>query len=227
MKKKTPTVFIVGTNHTIRMLFDGRGIAVVQKIKDASFIQFTGGGDISPQFYDQARHEKTYSQEKRDFVEATLARLLFKDKIPMAGICRGGQLLNVLCGGDMWQDVDGHKTTHRVYAKDTKKIFRVSSVHHQLMIPTKKNSKILLVANETTEKHRFTKGIGGTPIRVDNSKNSLITHDTEIKDGTDVEAVMYPKYRCLCFQGHPEYPGTPEFTDYYFYALAKYLKIKM
>ncbi|KKL00964.1 hypothetical protein LCGC14_2627670, partial [marine sediment metagenome] len=52
---------------------------------------------------------------------------------------------------------DGHRLTHRVYAKDTKKVFNASSVHHQLMVPTRKNSKILLVANETTEKHRFGK----------------------------------------------------------------------
>src|SRR3546814_3238996 len=34
-----------------------------------------------------------------------IARRMHK---PMAGICRGGQFLNVMCGGSMIQHVEGH-----------------------------------------------------------------------------------------------------------------------
>ena len=52
----------------------------------------------------------------------------------MAGICRGGQFLNVMNGGSMHQHIEGHTQSHYITLYSGREI-PVSSTHHQMMIP--------------------------------------------------------------------------------------------
>ena len=67
---------------------------------------FTGGQDIDPALYGQAkRPECCYQAPMRDAQELyMLRRLLAMDK-PVLGICRGLQILNVAAGGTLYQDL--------------------------------------------------------------------------------------------------------------------------
>jgi len=63
----------------------------------------SGGGDIAPAAYGGEPHETIYSVcEERDQFEFTLARaVLARPDVPLLCICRGMQVLNVVCGGTL------------------------------------------------------------------------------------------------------------------------------
>ena len=75
-----------------------------------------GGSDIDPGSYGQERHPETKGMvPERDTVEIALATRAMERDMPILGICRGMQLLNVAAGGTLLQhlpDIVGH-TEHR------------------------------------------------------------------------------------------------------------------
>jgi putative glutamine amidotransferase len=76
----------------------------------------TGGADIDPSTYGAERHPKTVNtRPDRDRAEIALALRALERDLPVLGICRGMQLLNVALGGTLIQhlpDDVGH-TDHR------------------------------------------------------------------------------------------------------------------
>jgi anthranilate synthase component 2/putative glutamine amidotransferase len=77
---------------------------------------FTGGSDLDPALYDEEAHPETFGVHRlRDDAELVLLRAALERDMPVLGICRGIQLLNVALGGDLHQHVpelvghDGHK----------------------------------------------------------------------------------------------------------------------
>lgn len=68
---------------------------------------FSGGSDISPDRYgDTLIHETTYGIDpSRDELEMELVEGALARDIPLFGICRGIQVLNVALGGTLIQDV--------------------------------------------------------------------------------------------------------------------------
>jgi putative glutamine amidotransferase len=66
-----------------------------------------GGDDVEPWRYGAvARDDCNLSlSPELDEVELRLAEWALADGIPVLGICRGIQVLNVACGGTLWQDV--------------------------------------------------------------------------------------------------------------------------
>ena len=66
----------------------------------------TGGHDVSPSLYKEPQKENCgVSCNDRDLLESALyAAALAQDK-PVLGICRGIQLINVLQGGTLYQDL--------------------------------------------------------------------------------------------------------------------------
>jgi putative glutamine amidotransferase len=75
-----------------------------------------GGSDIDPACYDAPRHPETVgTTPERDRSELALAGAAWELGMPLLGICRGMQLLNVARGGTLHQhlpDLVGH-TEHR------------------------------------------------------------------------------------------------------------------
>ncbi len=87
----------------------------VLNIIDALIV--TGGaGDLDPALYGQKPHPETGPvQEERDAYELALVRASIRRRVPVLGICRGMQILNVAYGGGIEQhlpDVIGHEA-HR------------------------------------------------------------------------------------------------------------------
>jgi putative glutamine amidotransferase len=65
-----------------------------------------GGVDIDPSFYHEPRHPQCgRTDPPRDRVEFSLFRWASRDKMPILGICRGLQLINVALGGTLHQDI--------------------------------------------------------------------------------------------------------------------------
>lgn len=204
-----PKVFIVNSNQQYDEMFRGRGWGVVHSITDADLVQFTGGSDVNPLLYGETKHPKTHSDGARDVREKDIyIRALEKD-IPMAGICRGAQFLNVMNGGKLYQHVDNHAIsgTHTVGDLDTSTVINVTSTHHQMMRPSD-SGRVLAICRRSTMKERM--------------DDSLVVINTTPED--DVEVVYYQTTECLCFQPHPEFAGGP-CQDYYFDLLDRYLQL--
>jgi putative glutamine amidotransferase len=63
-----------------------------------------GGADIDPASYGAALHEQTgETRPERDRFELSLVHRAMERGIPVLGICRGGQMVNVACGGTLTQ----------------------------------------------------------------------------------------------------------------------------
>jgi putative glutamine amidotransferase len=68
-----------------------------------------GGADIDPSCYGAAREPATGpARADRDESEWALVNLAFKLGIPLLGVCRGMQLLNVVLGGTLRQHLPDH-----------------------------------------------------------------------------------------------------------------------
>jgi putative glutamine amidotransferase len=77
-----------------------------------------GGADIDPASYGQAAHAETQdSVPERDAFEIALTRAAIERDLPVLGICRGMQLINVALGGTLTQHLPehlGHQEHRRV-----------------------------------------------------------------------------------------------------------------
>jgi putative glutamine amidotransferase len=69
-----------------------------------------GGTDVDPALYGAAREAETDEPDRaRDALEAALLDEALARDLPVLGICRGLQFLNVRLGGALRQHIDGHK----------------------------------------------------------------------------------------------------------------------
>ena len=66
-----------------------------------------GGEDVGPDLYGHDPHPRTApKQVRRDAAELGLLRAALRRGLPVLGICRGIQLLNVACGGTLVQHLE-------------------------------------------------------------------------------------------------------------------------
>ena len=99
-------------------------INVSASLKDLDGVLLTGGGDIDPAHYQEPRHPKTAAPDTaRDAFELELATLALEQNLPILGVCRGLQVVNVAAGGSLIQDIAsevnrplGHQIDHPLYA---------------------------------------------------------------------------------------------------------------
>jgi putative glutamine amidotransferase len=81
-------------------------------------LMLAGGADIDPASYGEQRHAETVeTMPERDAFEIALARAAIERDIPVLGICRGMQLINVALGGTLMQhlpELYGHHEHRRV-----------------------------------------------------------------------------------------------------------------
>ena len=173
------------TRHGYDVLYD------VSKHSKADVIVFTGGSDVSPYIYGEEPHGARGCDPIRDEFEKSIFVEYPTSKIKI-GICRGGQLLNVLNGGKMIQDhglVTGDVSN--VWAgQDGFLTLRVD--HHQGMI-------------------------GRDDIFPDAWNEDVYSEGYAFPD----YAIYYPETKSLCFQPHPEWSHQPT-EDYFFELLERY-----
>ncbi len=215
-----PKVYIVQGNKQISNMFTAYDWDITQNMLEADLVQFTGGSDITPALYNQQKHPRTHSYIGRDQKEKMFFQIAKKKGIPMAGICRGGQFLNVMSGGSMIQDCDGHTISYEHKAVDmiSGESLMVTSTHHQMMQPPPENKDVVvfLCASESSRQEVMpsTESLLQSPIK------------TLDKIFIDIEGVFFKDTKCLCFQPHPEYGhASPELIKYYFGRIEQFLNL--
>lgn len=215
-------VYIVGPSYGYSAMFTKQGWDIADAAIDADLIQFTGGEDVSPELYGEEAHMTTSFNPERDKREALIFELALANKIPMAGICRGGQFLNVMCGGRMWQNVNNHAISgmHKVKDLDSGDEFWATSTHHQMM-RVGPQGRILAVGVTTGPQ-----GWGKTTVKENMAfKNGKWNTQSVLSKEDDVEVVFYAGQNCLCFQPHPEFHGQDMLRQVYFDYLYNYLEV--
>ena len=69
-------------------------------------ILLTGGGDIDPERFEEARHATVADvSDARDRLEIEVTERALHERRPLLAICRGIQVLNVALGGSLYQDI--------------------------------------------------------------------------------------------------------------------------
>lgn len=154
-----------------------------------------GGLDIDPVFYNEEPSSKLGSVDYDwDLSDLRLCKRALYVNMPILGICRGHQVLNVACGGSLIQDIntevnnvlkheqeqDYYNPIHQVIVKKATLAYRVfgteklqtNSSHHQAVkdpargfIISASSSDSVVEAIESTE-HSFVLGLQWHPERM-------------------------------------------------------------
>ena len=192
-------VYVIGNERAYVAMFQNNGWDVVDNAEEADFIQFTGGADVSPMLYGEAKHPATDNHPDRDAMEADIFFNAVKEGKGLLGICRGAQFINVMSGGEMWQHVDNHAVMGGHELKDCKTgdSIPVSSTHHQMMRSAA--AEIVATAHLSTRKEGDT------------------YHQSNPK--VDEEVVWYENTKSLCFQPHPEFFSPDHPCQVYYFNL--------
>lgn len=113
----------------------------------------SGGNDITPTFYknkiDLAEVPSDGTNFERDQQELELWHWAERDDKPVLGICRGLQLINVACGGTLYQDIPTELPqagVHRAKRENSTKDDYFTILHH---LTIKHGSKLAAVLHTT------------------------------------------------------------------------------
>jgi len=127
----------------------------------------TGGVDIDTSLYGGATsydHQPDQFQRERDLFEEKIFRYSQFHQLPVLGICRGLQLVNVLLGGKLIEDIDEANLVHKKEGDIDKQhpviieknsllaeitgaqMESVNSAHHQVVRPDALGSNLMVSA---------------------------------------------------------------------------------
>lgn len=144
-----------------------------------------GGGDITPAFFGEANHGSVGIDTELDILQLRALELCLRSRLPVLGICKGMQLINVALGGTIVQRMDTadrHRYNTRdqyhtvinapdsFFAEKWGPSMTVNSAHHQCI---GRPGRELIIAQRCPE---------------DNCP----------------EALVHPKFPLLAVQWHPE-----------------------
>ncbi len=127
----------------------------------------SGGPDVDPSAYGASeRHpELGPTEPSLDAFELALAREARARRMPLLGVCRGAQALNVACGGTLHQHLAGHRQgeaatepTHEVRVRPGSRLaallgpgrHAVNSFHHQAVDRLGEGLRVVAHAHDGT-----------------------------------------------------------------------------
>ena len=141
-------------------------------LKKINLLILTGGNDII------SNKKESLTRNK---IEKNLIKKAIKKKIPILGICRGAQLLNISFGGKIKKVRNQMRTRHNIYITKNdiikKKILNVNSFHNFGIKKNNLSKKFVKIAFDkenniemfVSKKHKII-GVMWHPEREDNKK---------------------------------------------------------
>lgn len=157
----------------------------------------TGGRDVDPAAYGSERHPSTdepvEDSRTRDAFELALLQSALRRGVPVLGICRGAQVLNVALGGTLHQhlpDVVGH-TRHQ----------RGNAVFSTSTITTVPGTRVAEMVGPSTEAQCYHHQA------IDRLGDGLIVSASDsdgVIEAVEVDADRHPGRWVVAVQWHPE-----------------------
>ena len=194
---------LLNDNH-IKPIFINPNSTIIPKSFDGLII--TGGSDINPKLYNQKRHPSIKKLEpNRDKLELTLLDRAYKNNLPIFGICRGMQLINIFLGGDLIQHIHD---------------LNLKYPHSNSILPLKKikilkNTKLYKIVNKSSlyvnSIHHQAVNRLGKGLRVNAYDRNKIVEGIESKDNRFLLGVQW----------HPEYMIYKKDSRKLFYSFKK------
>jgi putative glutamine amidotransferase len=154
-----------------------------------------GGVDVDPAQYGEAPHPKLGSVDApRDALELALSRWAFEADVPLFGICRGHQVINVALGGTLVQDIPSEIETEIAHDQ-TDDVPRSRHAHSVEIDPGSRLAQVMgTTSTEVNSLHHQSVGRAAPGLCV-----------TAVSPDGIVEALEHPgKSFVLSVQWHPE-----------------------
>lgn len=155
-------------------------------------IVVTGGEDIDPKYYgEDILNETVHINEIRDVSDVLILKAAVKAGKPMLGICRGEQIINVVLGGTLYQDLPSQVTDVQPHS-----VTASARGVHEITIDSKS---------------RLGKIFGAETIYVNSSHHQAVKDPApglkvtaRTSDGVVEAYEGFPKYDIIGIQSHPE-----------------------
>ncbi|MGB2697250.1 MAG: gamma-glutamyl-gamma-aminobutyrate hydrolase family protein [Candidatus Zixiibacteriota bacterium] len=113
-------------------------------VKTLDGLLLGGGGDVHPSFFHERIKAKNLSIKiERDRFEIALAKKALRKKLPILGICRGPQVINIVLGGTIFQDLSLRK--EKTLNHQPEKVIRFKRKHK---VKIKENSRLYSVVKQ-------------------------------------------------------------------------------
>ena len=179
----------------------GTAVAVYApaEFEDYDGLILAGGGDIAPELYGEVNSGLSAGMDtEREASDRQAVDAFLKAKKPVLGICRGAQMLNVLFGGTMIQDLGENRKMHTPEGRDDK--------FHTVR----------------TERNTFLCELYGDEFEVNSSHHQAVKEVAEAfcvaacaSDGT-IEAIEHENRDIYGVQWHPErYEGGAKLIEWF------------
>lgn len=165
-------------------------------LKKCEGIVLSGGVDTHPSFYGSQRLSYPLApasfNEARDVFELSVFKYALENNIPVLGVCRGMQLVNIALGGDMIQDIEeSGKKDHRRHGN-------LDGVHE---VAVEKGSLLHVITGcdhgTINSAHHQALGRIAEPLKVTSFSPDGVPESVEWKEAAG-------KPFLLCVQWHPE-----------------------
>ena len=159
-------------------------------------IIMTGGEDIYPDFYNKPEYlsqcNPSFMDKQRDEFEWKVCEYIFQNKVPVLGICRGLQFVNVFLGGTLIPDIP------TIGKNNHSKFYEGKDRYHPVkVLPDTQLNKIVGVTNgEINSAHHQS---------ADNIANTLIINslsNDQVVEGLEWKTPQ--EHFLLLVQWHPE-----------------------
>ena len=110
----------------------------VEALSKVEAIVFTGGADIDPAYYGETiiPEAGVEIEAERDTSDVLLMKEALRKGLPILAICRGEQILNVVLGGSLYQDIPlqtGTAIKHRQEAPSTEPSHKIGVEKNSLL----------------------------------------------------------------------------------------------
>jgi putative glutamine amidotransferase len=161
----------------------------------------TGGGDVHPDRYAQEdRGTCDLVDERRDRLELEAIAYCRKQGLPILGICRGFQVINVALGGSLLQDVETERTGALPHRSE-----RGVSQNHSVQVRSRTQlARILRQDGEVAVNSRHHQGLSEQELAPGLTVNAMAPDG--IVEGFELEGEPF----LVGVQCHPERTGEAE-----------------
>lgn len=193
---KALTDFLLGLGYTVILVpNDPANAKRLLSALPPDGVVLSGGNDVDPALYSKGgRHKGVNVDPRRDRTELELVAYCRRRKLPLIGVCRGQQLLNVALGGTL---------SHTLGEGDGR------SSHEAVSHPVRLSDRFPLAAWR------------GRRVKVNSFHNHGVARENlfpgaislaESPDGV-IEALRHPRLPLFAVQWHPERKGSPAALD--------------